>query len=130
MPLNHSYNCEVMKKILCYLSIAGAIFFPNAFCAQDAKPELGFKLAQQEYIFDYNQPSHENPFLADCLEDLFDDDSTDSEKKKSSSGKTASCNTPFNAQNFFHNGFKKILATKRFIPFKSSLFLFLCVFRL
>ncbi len=119
-----------MKKILFYLTIALAIFFTNSHCAQDVETELGFKIAQQGYTFDYYQLSNEYLIFADCLEDILEDNSIDSEKKKPSSGKTAYYNTSFIGQIFSNNNFKKTLPAKLFFPYHTSLFIFICVFRL
>ncbi len=117
-----------MKKILICLTIAWAIFLPKSHCAQDVILELGFKTTQKD--IDYGQLSTENVFFDDCLEDLYEDDSNDSERKKLSSGTASYTQTSFVAHNFSANAFKTILPTKFFFPFRTSLYLFICVLRL
>ena len=119
-----------MKKVLFYLNIALAIFFLNSLCATGVHTESGFKTATQEYAFDSNQISSENPFFDICFEDILEDDMTDSERKKSASVQISQFNTSFVAQNFSDNSYKKPLPAEHFLPCKSSLITFLCVFRI
>jgi uncharacterized membrane protein len=118
-----------MKKILFYLNIVFAIFILNSLFAQNLSSEFGFKIANEYAIDDYKSSS-QNLFLDVNLEDIFEDDSTDSEKSKSSSEKTAIYNTAFIAQKFSYNNLNKILPTKYFCPSWASHFIFICVLRL
>jgi hypothetical protein len=118
-----------MKKILFYFNIVFAIFFLNSLCTQNLSSEFGFKIAN-EYACDAYQSSSQNLFLDVNLEDIFEDNSTESEKKKSCSEKTSYYNAFFVAQNFCVSNFHKILPTKLFCPSWASHFIFICVLRL
>jgi hypothetical protein len=120
----------VMKRILFYLYIALAIFFQNSLCAQEVGHKSGFKPAQYEFNFAFFQLSSKTLIFDYCLEDIFEDDSSDSERKKPSSGKISCYNSSFVAHNFSAHYLKKILPTKLFFSILTSLFIFICVFRL
>lgn len=120
-----------MKKKLICLILAWVIFFPNSFYAHDIEPDCGFKATNQDNAAAYHQLGSENFILDIFLEDIFeDDDSDNSEKKKISSGATSYTNTYFVTYVFSDDTFKNILPTKLFFPFRASLFIWLCVFRL
>ncbi len=119
-----------MKKVLFYLNIALAIFFLNSLCATGVHTESGFKTATQEYAFDSNQISSENPFFDIYFEDILEDDLTDSERKKPASVQISQYNASFVAQNFSDNNFKEQLPADHFFPCKASIITFLCVFRI
>jgi hypothetical protein len=119
-----------MKKILFYITIALAILLPNSFCAQGAILESGFNITQHNYGFDTKQNS-ENLIFDVCLEDLSEDDeSNESERKKTSSPQFLLNNTFLLAQNYPENFLNKVLATHLFFPSRTALFIFICVFRL
>jgi hypothetical protein len=119
-----------MKKILFYLTLVWAIFSLNISDAHHMGPEWGFNITQLSYAVDYCQLNQENIFIDDCLGDISNDDTNDSERKKLSSRTTACSNTSSFAQNFSDDTFKNILPTKLFFPFKTSILIFICVFRL
>jgi hypothetical protein len=119
-----------MKKVLFYLNIAFAIFFLNSLYATGAFPELGFKTAQQGYAFDSYPLSSENIFFDACLEDVFEDDLSESEKKKCTFGQISHHYTSFIAQKNSKNDFKIFLPADHFFPRKAPLLTFLCVFRI
>ena len=119
-----------MKKILFYLSIALAIFSPNSLCAHDTELQSGGKIAERECAFDNGQSNSDNLFFDVCLEYLSEDDSNDSERKKSSFGKKAHFNTRFISQSLFDNTFNKVFPPKFLFLRKIPLFVFINVFRL
>jgi hypothetical protein len=119
-----------MKKIVCYISIVSAIFFLNSVCALDVKTELGFNTAQQRYAFENYQLDSENVIFAECLEDISDEDSEDSERKKASARNRLTTNIFFAAQYFSTNTLIQSLPQKLFFPLRTSLFAFICVWRI
>lgn len=119
-----------MKKILLFITIAGAMFFSNALCAHNVKLESGFQITQQDNAVGYGSSSRANSTIDYFFSYISDDDTDDSEREKVSSGKTSSTNTYFAPQNFADTRFKKILPTKVFVPFRTSLFLFNGVLRI
>jgi hypothetical protein len=119
-----------MKKILFYITLALAILLPNSFCAQGAALESGFNIAQHNDGFVTQQSSQDLIFDV-CLEDVSeDDDSNESERKKTSSAQTTLNSTFLLAQNHSENFLKKVLTAHLFFPRKTSIFILLCVFRL
>ena len=119
-----------MKKILFFLSIAFAIFSPNTLCADDTELQSGCKIAEHESAFDCSQSNRDNLFFDIYFEDLSNDDSNDSERKKFSSAKIAHFNTYILAQNFPNNTFIKVFSTKFLFLRKTPLYIFINVFRL
>lgn len=119
-----------MKKILFYLSIALAIFSLISLCAQDTGLQSGCKIAEHEYTFDCGESNSDKLFFDACLEDLYDDGSNDSEKKKLSSVKISHSNTSFSAQIFIDNTYKKVFPTQFLFLRRIPLFIFISVFRL
>jgi hypothetical protein len=119
-----------MKKIIFYLSIAFAIFSPNSLCAHDTELQSGCKIAEHECAFDYAHSNSDLLFFDICLEDLTDDDSNDSERKKHSSGKKAHSNVPDLVQNFLNIAFIKVFPTHFLFLRSTPLFIFIKVFRL
>lgn len=119
-----------MKKILFYLSIALAIFSPNSLCAHVTELQSGCKIVEHDYAFDCCESNSENLSFEACLEDLCDDNSNDSERKKLSLGKTSHSNTSFGAQIFFDNTYKKVFPTQFLFLRRTPLFIFIGVFRL
>jgi hypothetical protein len=120
-----------MKNIIFCLSIASALFFIHSFRAQDAEPELGVKITQQDYpLAFYYQSDRDNLLFDICLEDIFDDDDSDSESKKLSSGKMCYDNAFFVEQNFSDNNYKKIASAEGVFPYRASLLTFICVLRI
>ena len=87
------------EKILIYLTITWAVFFPNSFSAHDhdIEPQQGFNIAQQYDNFARYLSSGENIFWEVYFEDLSDDNSDNSERKKVSLGTI----TPFD-NSFLH----------------------------
>jgi hypothetical protein len=125
-----SYICGAMKKILICLTIAWALCFLNSFHAHDIEPQYGFNITQQDDTSTCYLVGSENIIWDVYLEDISDDDSDDSERKKVSSGTTSHINTSFVRQFFYDDTFKKILSPKFFFSSRASLLVFLCVFRI
>ena len=119
-----------MKKILFYLIIAFAIFSPNSLCAHDTGLQSGGKIAERECAFDDGQSNNDNLFFDVCFEDLSEDDSNDSERKKPFFEQKAHFDTRFISQSIFDNTFKKVFPPKFLFLRKIPLFVFISVFRL
>ncbi len=126
----YSYICGIMKKILFFLSIAFAIFSPNTLCAHDTELQSGCNITEHEYAFDSGQSNSDNLLFDVCFEDLCDDDSNDSVRKKDSSGKTPHSYAAFFVQNLSDHFFTKVLYTKFFSQCRTPLFIYINVFRL
>jgi hypothetical protein len=117
-----------MKNIL-FLNIILAIFFADAL--HPLHEELGSGIQeQQEYAFDECQFRSEYLFFDANLEDILEEKSSDSERKKTPSGKSSYFNTSFVAHNFFGNNVKKTLFPKFFFLRCVPLFIILCEYRL
>ena len=127
---NYSYICRIMKKVLFYLGIAAAIFYLNSTRAQDSDLLSGCKIAEQKYSFDCGQSNNDKLIFDICLENLYEDDSNDSEKKKLSSGNSSAYNTSLVAQNFSYNNLNTVFPTNLFFPNRTPLFILICVFRI
>jgi hypothetical protein len=118
-----------MKIILIFLNIAWSIFCSYSVSASDAAVKLGLKIAQQDYSVHYCQTSNDTFLLGDCLADFTDDDSNDSERKKTSSGKIAHSNTAFGTQNFAATRSKNTYSNF-FFPLHTALFIFIRALRI
>ena len=116
-----------MKKVLFYLGIAAAIFYLNSTRAQDSDLLSGCKIAEQKYSFDCGQSNNDKLIFDICLENLYEDDSNDSEKKKLSSGNSSAYNTSLVAQNFSYNNLNTVFPTNLFFPNRTPLFILICV---
>lgn len=119
-----------MKIVLFCLVVSLAIFLPASLPAGEVKTVPCFKITQQKYTFDYYQSGRENIFFYDLLADTSDDDTTDSERKKLSSGKSLFQNSPFHPNHISVSNIKRGLPGGFLVILRSSLSIFISVFRL
>ncbi len=118
-----------MKKIIFYLSIVLvlAIFSLSFVCPPNIGLQQGVSAAQAEQVC---AADNAIPLFDVCFEDFFDDESSESEKKKIVSTLATHYQYSFVATAFAVGNFKKIISTKRPFPFRIAIFLFICVFRI
>jgi hypothetical protein len=117
-----------MKNILYNITFAGVLFLVNSLCPHNYL--LDFKKNQVDSSIDYCHSNTENLYFDVCLEDLFEDDSDESEQKKSSSYKTVSHNASFILNTFSNCTYIKTLPAKLSFLRRTSLFIFIRVLRL
>lgn len=120
-----------MKNILFCFGFALAILLPALVTALDLTPAGETKIVKTEQQFLHGRVNNSILLFDDALLDISnDDDLNESERKKSAVGKSACTNTLFIAENFSGNYPKIISADRSFIPLPTSLFIFICQFRL
>jgi hypothetical protein len=119
-----------MKIVLFCLVVTLAIFLPASLPAGEVKTVPFFKITQQKYTFDYYQSGRENILFYDLLADTADDETTDTERKKLSSGKSLFHNSSLHPNQFSVSNFNRRLPGGFLVIPRSSLSIFINVLKL
>jgi hypothetical protein len=117
-----------MKNILYNITFAGVLFLVNSLCPYNS--EVDFKKNQVDSSIDSCHSNTENLYFDVCLEDLFEDDSNESDRGKSSFDRIFNCNAYFNLNNYSDSKYIKILPAKPSFLRRTPLFIFIKVLRL